>query len=60
MAQQRMLKFVTTAKEMPEKRDATVRAHDFHEIYREFADAKAAEQASRCSQCGVPYCQSHC
>ena len=21
---------------------------------------KAAEQASRCSQCGVPYCQSHC
>jgi hypothetical protein len=33
---------------------------DFHEIYREFADAKAAEQASRCSQCGVPYCQAHC
>jgi glutamate synthase (NADPH/NADH) small chain len=60
MAQQRMLKFVTTAKEMPDKRDASVRAHDFHEIYREFADAKAAEQASRCSQCGVPYCQSHC
>ena len=24
------------------------------------ADAKAAEQSSRCSQCGVPYCQSHC
>jgi glutamate synthase (NADPH) small chain len=21
---------------------------------------KAAEQAGRCSQCGVPYCQSHC
>lgn len=60
MAQQRMLKFVTTAKEMPEKRDATVRATDFQEIYREFAAAKAAEQASRCSQCGVPYCQSHC
>ena len=33
---------------------------DFHEIYAEYADAKAAEQASRCSQCGVPYCQSHC
>ncbi|MDF1620470.1 NAD(P)-dependent oxidoreductase [Pseudothioclava nitratireducens] len=60
MAKQRMLKFVTTAKEMPEKRDATVRANDFQEIYREFADQKAAEQASRCSQCGVPYCQSHC
>lgn len=60
MAKQRMLKFVTTAKEMPEKRDATVRTQDFDEIYREFADAKAAEQASRCSQCGVPYCHSHC
>jgi glutamate synthase (NADPH) small chain len=37
-----------------------VRKEDFHEIYAEFAAAKAAEQASRCSQCGVPYCQSHC
>ena len=60
MATQKMLKFVTLKKEMPEKRPADQRAHDFAEIYREFADAKAAEQASRCSQCGVPYCQSHC
>lgn len=60
MAQQRMLKFVTTAKETPEKRDATARTHDFDEIYAEFADAKAAEQAGRCSQCGVPYCHAHC
>ncbi|WP_128516239.1 NAD(P)-dependent oxidoreductase [Tabrizicola thermarum] len=60
MATQKMLKFVTVGKEMPEKRDASSRAQDFHEIYREFADRKAAEQASRCSQCGVPYCQSHC
>ncbi len=60
MAVQKMLKFVTLGKEMPEKRDASARAQDFDEIYREFADQKAAEQASRCSQCGVPYCQSHC
>ena len=60
MATQKMLKFVTVRKEMPEKRDASSRAQDFDEIYREFADRKAAEQASRCSQCGVPYCQSHC
>ena len=60
MATQKMLKFVTVGKEMPEKRDASSRAQDFHEIYREYADRKAAEQASRCSQCGVPYCQSHC
>ncbi|MDW4549034.1 NAD(P)-dependent oxidoreductase [Defluviimonas sp. D31] len=60
MAQNRMLQFVTRAREMPEKREASVRAQDFSEIYREFAAAKAAEQAGRCSQCGVPYCQTHC
>ncbi len=60
MATQKMLKFVTLGKETPEKRDASSRAQDFDEIYREYAAQKAAEQAGRCSQCGVPYCQSHC
>ncbi|MCE6952197.1 NAD(P)-dependent oxidoreductase [Cereibacter sphaeroides] len=60
MAKERMLQFVSTTRETPEKRPANLRAQDFHEIYREFADAKAAEQSSRCSQCGVPFCQSHC
>ncbi|MEQ9039852.1 MAG: NAD(P)-dependent oxidoreductase [Silicimonas sp.] len=60
MADNPMLKFVDVQRDMPEKRDANVRRHDFHEIYAEYADAKAKEQASRCSQCGVPYCQSHC
>ena len=60
MAKEPMLKFVTVSKETPEKRPANLRAQDFHEIYREYADAKATEQASRCSQCGVPYCQAHC
>ena len=60
MATQRMLQFVTVAKEMPEKRAPNLRNTDFHEIYREYAASKAAEQAGRCSQCGVPYCQTHC
>jgi glutamate synthase (NADPH) small chain len=60
MAPNPMLQFVTLSKEMPEKRDAKVRAQDFGEIYRDFAAQKAAEQAGRCSQCGVPYCQTHC
>ena len=60
MAVQHMLKFVTLGKETPEKRPASLRAGDFHEIYREFAARKAAEQAGRCSQCGVPFCQTHC
>ena len=60
MAKQPMLKFVKIDRDMPEKRNADTRREDFDEIYAEFAAAKAAEQASRCSQCGVPYCQSHC
>lgn len=60
MAKERMLRFINVAREMPEKRPPNLRAKDFHEIYREFAADKAAEQSSRCSQCGVPFCQSHC
>jgi glutamate synthase (NADPH) small chain len=55
-----MLKFVTVEQTMPRKRSADARRDDFDEIYDEFAEAKAAEQAGRCSQCGIPYCQIHC
>ena len=55
-----MLKFVEVRRDMPTKRAADERKQDFNEIYAEYAKAKAEEQASRCSQCGVPYCQSHC
>jgi len=57
---ERMLKFVTVGQQMPEKRDPATRSHDFQEIYAEFERGRAVEQAARCSQCGVPYCQIHC
>jgi glutamate synthase (NADPH/NADH) small chain len=57
---EKMLRFVSVPRETPEKRPAPERGADFDEIYREFAAAKAAEQAARCSQCGVPFCQVHC
>jgi glutamate synthase (NADPH/NADH) small chain len=60
MAKEPMLKFVNVGRDMPEKRDAGDRKGDFLEIYGDFISEKAEEQASRCSQCGVPYCQSHC
>lgn len=60
MAKEPMLKFVNVERDMPEKRDAGDRKSDFLEIYGDFIADKAEEQASRCSQCGVPYCQSHC
>ncbi len=60
MAENPMLKFTDVSRDMPEKREASARNEDFNEIYAEFAREKAEEQASRCSQCGVPYCQDHC
>src|SRR5512143_1818449 len=57
---QKMLKFTGTAQQMPEKRPAEIRRQDWQEVYGEYARAKAEEQASRCSQCGVPFCQVHC
>jgi glutamate synthase (NADPH/NADH) small chain len=56
----RLQQFVSIDKRLPEKRSAGDRRRDFDEIYREFAAERAAEQASRCSQCGIPYCQVHC
>ena len=56
----KMLKFVKVGMRMPHKRDAAARREDFREIYEEYKPEKAAEQAGRCSQCGVPFCQIHC
>ena len=57
---ERMLRFVSLDQEGPPKRQADLRTGDFHEIYADYLAEKAAQQASRCSQCGVPFCQVHC
>jgi glutamate synthase (NADPH/NADH) small chain len=60
MANDPMLKFVGIGQEYPAKRTAGERSEDFGEISRAYAIATAEEQSSRCSQCGVPYCSTHC
>jgi glutamate synthase (NADPH/NADH) small chain len=57
---QQMLKFTGLGSRMPDKREAEDRRRDFGEIYARFSDTDAADQAARCSQCGVPFCQVHC
>ncbi len=57
---EKMLKFINIGQESPPKRAKSERKEDFNEIYREFINEKAKEQSSRCSQCGVPFCQIHC
>ncbi|MDX1738507.1 MAG: NAD(P)-dependent oxidoreductase [Alphaproteobacteria bacterium] len=60
MSTKTMLKFVERNRQMPHKRSAEERAKDFGEIYDGFQDQEAKDQASRCSQCGVPFCQVNC
>ncbi|MCZ6481690.1 MAG: NAD(P)-dependent oxidoreductase [Alphaproteobacteria bacterium] len=57
---QDLLKFVSVERETPDKRLAAERLGDFGEIFRNYLPEGAAEQASRCSQCGIPFCQAHC
>ena len=57
---EKMLKFIKIGMQMPIKRTSKVRTEDFKEIYNRFVHDKAKEQSSRCSQCGVPFCQIHC
>ena len=57
---EKMLKFIDLNQQNPKKRETTNRIEDFKEIYDQFIHKKAKEQSSRCSQCGVPFCQIHC
>ena len=57
---EKMLKFVKIGQQNPPKREVGRRKEDFNEIYKDFINEKAKEQSSRCSQCGVPFCQVHC
>ena len=56
----KMLKFVKIGQQTPPKREVKERKEDFIDIYDDFLKKKAQEQSSRCSQCGVPFCQVHC
>jgi len=55
-----MLKFTELEQQTPKKRKVENRVSDFEEVYDEFINEKAKQQSSRCSQCGVPFCQVHC
>ncbi|MFQ5971579.1 MAG: NAD(P)-dependent oxidoreductase, partial [Alphaproteobacteria bacterium] len=55
-----MLRFVDVVRRMPDKAAPDERRKSWQEIYARFAEKRAAEQAARCSQCGIPFCQVHC
>ena len=55
-----MIQFVNLKQANPKKREKNLRKKDFKEIYDDFITKEAELQSSRCSQCGVPFCQIHC
>ena len=57
---EKMLQFIKVDRAMPKKRSAKTRKTDFNEIYGDYAQKAARDQASRCSQCGVPCFQQGC
>ncbi len=55
-----MLEFHKKKSKNPSKTEPEKRIKDFQEIYSQFDKNESVEQSSRCSQCGIPYCQIHC
>ncbi|MFT4760151.1 MAG: glutamate synthase (NADPH/NADH) small chain [Paraglaciecola sp.] len=52
--------FLKYTRETPTSRDPKKRIKDYQEIYEEFDTEKTVKQASRCMDCGVPFCHNGC
>ena len=52
--------FLKHGRELPTRREVPVRLMDWKEVYTEFPIAKVREQASRCMDCGIPFCNNGC
>jgi len=50
--------FLKVARALPEDRDASERLIDWQEVHHQMETSDIEEQASRCMDCGVPFCQS--
>ena len=52
--------FLKHDRELPSRREVPVRLRDWREVYEDFPIAKVREQASRCMDCGIPFCNNGC
>lgn len=56
----RYLEFLEIPRKMPDELPVAVRLQGWTEIYGQFQGGEAAEQSSRCLDCGNPYCEWKC
>ena len=52
--------FLVHDRELPARRPVPVRLRDWREVYEHFPEEKLRRQASRCMDCGIPFCNSGC
>ena len=52
--------FLEHERELPERRPIAVRLTDWREVYQPFPEEKLQAQASRCMDCGIPFCNHGC
>ncbi len=49
-----------TSRELPTRRPVPLRLLDWKEVYEDFDDPTLQKQASRCMDCGIPFCHNGC
>ncbi|MBG0817451.1 glutamate synthase subunit beta [Planomonospora sp. ID82291] len=52
--------FLNHGRELPARRPVDVRIRDWREVYEDFPAEKLTRQASRCMDCGIPFCHNGC
>jgi glutamate synthase (NADPH/NADH) small chain len=52
--------FLKVPRETPTRRPVPLRLMDWREVYEEFPDGRLEQQASRCMDCGIPFCHQGC
>ena len=52
--------FLTTDRQLPERRPIDIRIQDWKEVYEDFDARSLEKQAGRCMDCGIPFCHQGC
>jgi glutamate synthase (NADPH) small chain len=52
--------FLTVRRELPKRRPVDVRIRSWSEVYEDFGTDRLEKQASRCMDCGIPFCHQGC
>jgi len=52
--------FLKHDRELPARRPVPVRLRDWKEVYEDFPEDHLETQASRCMDCGIPFCNNGC